>query len=226
MVGTPDTFAARSTRPLGQNATMTGHLNFGRLGAIGRLFVATDHTFFNDAQFVRFEIHQDGTFVRAEQQHQSHTGRQCEAQAHCYAFVIAAEIDGTKSQPDNAGRIHGETDKFGFVEIFGQISRFHGIKCTRGDKEEIESVRSQKTECGSLAHQFDTHSHAVVVQSISLNLWVVKNTVVMDNSKPTTNAVMTNWAVVLMNLGFLVMMRFLLPDKIRAMRFVLVNKAP
>ncbi len=37
------------------------------------------------------------------------------------------EVDGHKSQPDDAGGVHGEADELGLVECFGDVPRQYGV---------------------------------------------------------------------------------------------------
>ena len=46
------------------------------------------------------------------------------------------KIDGDKGQPYDTGRIHGEPNKFRFIERLGYFSRQHSINCANNDQED------------------------------------------------------------------------------------------
>ena len=45
------------------------------------------------------------------------------------------KIDGDKGQPYDTGRIHGESNKFGFIEGFRDFPRQHGVDCANNNQE-------------------------------------------------------------------------------------------
>ena len=46
------------------------------------------------------------------------------------------KIDGDKSQPYDTGRIHGEPNKFRFIERLRDFSRQHSINCANNNQED------------------------------------------------------------------------------------------
>lgn len=65
---------------------------------------------------------------------QSHSGAEADAEAHGDNFVVGAEVDGHKSQPDDAGGVHGEGDVLRLVEISRDIA---GLKERESETQRI-----------------------------------------------------------------------------------------
>ena len=53
--------------------------------------------------------------------------------------MIDSEIDGHKGDPNDARCVHRESDKFGFVEVFRQVSRFYRVNRTKTHQKRVPS---------------------------------------------------------------------------------------
>lgn len=74
-----------------------------------------------------------------EQENPGNSSTQSDAHAHRDDLGIASEIDRNKSDPNDARGVHGESDKFGFVEVLRNVSRLQSVQSAQDDEEEIES---------------------------------------------------------------------------------------
>ena len=74
--------------------------------------------------------------------------------------VGRAKIDWQERQPDDARRVHGESDEFGFVEIFGYFARLDGVHGANGDEEHVEHLAEQE---GRVLH-FALELHLVTLR--------------------------------------------------------------
>lgn len=43
--------------------------------------------------------------------------------------IVGTEVDGKKGQPYDAGRVHGESNVFSFVEVLWDLSRLERVPC-------------------------------------------------------------------------------------------------
>ncbi len=61
-------------------------------------------------------------------------------------IVVSSKIDGDKGEPDDAGAVHGETDIFGLVEIFGYFPRFEGVKGAEDNEQHVVEEREHQRQ--------------------------------------------------------------------------------
>lgn len=52
-------------------------------------------------------------------------------------IVIRSKVDGDESEPHDAGGVHGESNVFGFVEIFRYFTRFEGVKGAQDNEQHV-----------------------------------------------------------------------------------------
>lgn len=80
-------------------------------------------------------------------------------EAHCKAgsndLVVAPKVNGHKSQPNDAGGVHGEGDIFGLIEVGGHIAGLEGIVGTAHDEESIVAQRGHHTQVAGIADKVD-----------------------------------------------------------------------
>lgn len=62
------------------------------------------------------------TYLGYEHAAQSHSGTEADTEAHGDNFVVGAEVDGYKGQPDNTGGVHGEGNVLSLVEISWDVA--------------------------------------------------------------------------------------------------------
>lgn len=98
-----------------------------------------------------------------EQKYQNDRCAEACAQAKGDHFKIAAKVERYEREPNNARRVHAKADKFGFVEIFGQISRSHGVQRTQHDQKHIVADRSEHGPRLVKAHETCLVSFASIV---------------------------------------------------------------
>lgn len=58
-----------------------------------------------------------------------------------HLVVGGAEVDGDEGEPDDAGRVHGEADVLGLVEVFRDLARLECVQRAEGDEQEVEEQR-------------------------------------------------------------------------------------
>lgn len=60
--------------------------------------------------------------------------------ACCYPVVAGCDVeDGEKRQPNDAGGVHGESDKLGLIEILRALPGLEGIPKARKSRREIRT---------------------------------------------------------------------------------------
>lgn len=68
-------------------------------------------------------------------------------------FRIAAEVDGHKGDPDDTRCVHSEAYKFGFVKVFGHVSRLESVQSAQCYEYEVERQWYNHTLRRSVAHE-------------------------------------------------------------------------
>jgi len=58
--------------------------------------------------------------------------------------VVRAEVDGYEAEPDDARRVHGETDVARLVKVFGNLARFDGVHGADDDQQHVVDERQQE----------------------------------------------------------------------------------
>lgn len=94
-----------------------------------------------------------------------HLGREHAAQGHGHAqahreggrddFVVAAEVDGHKRQPDDARGVHGEGDVFGLVEVCGNVAGLEGVVSAAQDEQAVVAQRGHHAHVAGVADEED-----------------------------------------------------------------------
>ena len=69
--------------------------------------------------------------------------------------VPCPEVDGHEGQPDDAGRVHGEADELGLVEVLGDLPGLDGVEGADGDENHVVHLRDEEGGVGHVALQDD-----------------------------------------------------------------------
>ena len=104
------------------------------------------------AAVVLLGLEDDDVEFGSEEQDQSDHGAEGHADAERDGLRAAAEVDGHKGHPDDARRVHGETDEFGLVEVLRQVAGLDRVDGAHGDQEEVETQRRHQPPDGGVAH--------------------------------------------------------------------------
>ena len=76
-------------------------------------------------------------------------------------LIIAPKINPDEGEPDDAGCVHCEADKLGFVEVLGNVASFDGVERAHGDEESNEAERNGDTSRCDAADEADAVAREV-----------------------------------------------------------------
>jgi len=65
--------------------------------------------------------------------------------------LLGTEVEDDERDPDDAGRVHGESDEFGLVEVLRQISRLERVQRAHSDQQQIDAERDEHSDVRVLA---------------------------------------------------------------------------
>ena len=65
--------------------------------------------------------------------------------------VVCSKENWNKSQPDDAGWIHSESDIFGFVKVWRNLPSFECVDGAQDDQDHVVNQRHDHGKCGNSA---------------------------------------------------------------------------
>lgn len=102
-------------------------------------------------------LKEDEINLRREQTRKHHGCTDAEAHAQTgrldLVIVTRAEINCNRCEEHNAGRVHGKSNIFGFVEVFRDLSRLESVNRAEGDEKDDEDEGDHEAVAGTLAGQ-------------------------------------------------------------------------
>ncbi len=94
------------------------------------------------AAYIALGLGNDDVHLRREHAAQCYSNTKTDGERGGDDLVVGAEVDGHKSQPDNAGGVHGECNVLGFVEVGRHIASLEGVVGAAHNKQAIVTQRS------------------------------------------------------------------------------------
>lgn len=68
-----------------------------------------------------------------------------DAQGEWDDVLVWIVINGHKSDPNNEGRVHGETNEFGLIKILRHVARLYGVQRTEANKDKVKAKRRRNS---------------------------------------------------------------------------------
>lgn len=109
---------------------------------------------------------QDDVHLGHEHAAERHRGAEADGEAHGDDLVVAAEVDGHKGQPNDAGGVHREGDVLGLVKVRRNVSGLEGVEGAAQDQQSVVSQRGDDPQVGRVADQVDLSNARVVMHYI------------------------------------------------------------
>lgn len=68
-----------------------------------------------------------------------------------FVIVVCPKVNRNKSQPNDAGGVHGEPDVLGLVEVFGNFASFESVQSAEDDEDHVVDKGHHQGEGGHCA---------------------------------------------------------------------------